>query len=67
MLVYCIDVLKALKDAGYSQNFLKREKILNGAVLDSLRLGQPISWKTLGTLCNLLRCQPGDIIEYVDE
>ncbi|MGM9649142.1 MAG: helix-turn-helix domain-containing protein [Butyricicoccaceae bacterium] len=26
-----------------------------------------VSWKTLDTLRNLLRCQPGDIIEYVDE
>ncbi len=67
MLVYCIDVLKALKDAGYSQNFLLKEGILASKVLTHIRRSEPISWKTLDTLCNLLRCQPGDIIEYVDE
>lgn len=67
MLVYCIDVLKALKDAGYSQNFILKENIIPAGTLTKIRRSEPVSWKTLDTLCNLLRCQPGDIIEYVDE
>lgn len=26
-----------------------------------------VSWATLETICDLLNCQPGDIIEYVRE
>jgi DNA-binding Xre family transcriptional regulator len=26
-----------------------------------------VSWKTLDTICALLECQPGDLIEYVEE
>ena len=64
---YKIDVLSALKEAGYNTNTIRKEKIMGEAMLQKLRSGQMISWSVLETICSLLDCQPGDLIEYVKE
>lgn len=66
-LRYKIDVLEALKDAGYSSTRLRKEKLMGESYMTQLRRGEMVSWKTIETICNLLGCQPGDIIEYVSE
>jgi putative transcriptional regulator len=63
---YIIDVLSALKNAGYSTYRLRKETIFNDSTVSKFRNNQTdISVKTLETLCKLLDCQPGDILEYV--
>lgn len=62
-----IDVLAALKDAGYSSARIRKEKLMGEATLQQLRHGELVSWKTMETLCRLLNCQPGDLIEYGTE
>lgn len=62
-LCYKIDILSALRSAGYSCYRLRRNKILGEAVIQKLRNGEGVGWSTLETLCNLLSCQPADIIE----
>lgn len=62
-LYYKIDILSALKSAGFSSYRLRRDKILGEAVIQKLRSGEGVGWSTLETLCNLLSCQPSDIIE----
>ena len=64
---YKIDVLAALKSAGYSSTRIRNEKIMGQATLQQLRHGELASWKTIDTLCAILHCQPGDIMEYVEE
>ena len=64
---YKINVLQSLKDAGYNTNIIRKEKIMGEAMLQKLRQGQMISWASLETICGLLDCQPGDILEYVKE
>jgi putative transcriptional regulator len=64
---YKIDVLAALKDAGYNTNIIRKEKIMGEAMLQKLRSGQMVSWSVLETICSLLDCQPGDLIEFVKE
>ena len=64
---YRIDVLAALKDAGYSTYKLRKEKLLGDSALQQIREGVPVSWANLGRICELLNCQPGDILEYVEE
>ena len=59
-----IDVLEALKSAGYNTTTLRREKLLAEGVIQSLRDGKSISFQNLGRICELLNCQPGDILEY---
>jgi len=66
-LQYKIDVLARLKEKGYSTFKLRQEHLLAEGVIQSLRTGAPISWANLGRLCELLECQPGDIIEYITE
>ena len=63
MLKYKFDVLMRLRHIGWYPDRLSREKILTGHTLTSLRHNRPISWSSLSKICDLLNCQPGDIIE----
>lgn len=62
---YKVDVIAQLKEAGYNTSTIRKDKIMGEAMLQKLRNGQMVSWATLETICSLLECQPGDIIEYV--
>ena len=64
---YKIDVLKSLKDAGYNTSRLRKQKIIGERTLQRIREGKDISFEVLGRLCELLQCQPADILEYVEE
>lgn len=64
---YKMDVLAVLKAAGYSTYRIRKEKLLGEATLQCLREGKPVSWDNISTICALLNCQPGDIMEYVPE
>lgn len=66
-LKYKIDVIAALKEAGFNTNRIRKEKIMGEAMLQKIRVGQMVSWASFETLCALLDCQPGDLIEYVKE
>lgn len=61
---YKLDILEALKQAGYSTYRLRKEKILGERVIQQLRNGEIVSWKTIETICGILNCQPGDLVEY---
>ena len=61
-LCYKIDVLSALSSAGFSSYRLRKDKIFGEAVIQKLRNSEGVGWSTLETLCNLLSCQPADII-----
>ena len=37
------------------------------ATLQKIRSNTPVSWENIATICHLLNCQPGDILEYVPE
>lgn len=65
-LQYKIDVIRALKDAGYNSTIIRKDNLLAQSTLTKLRKGEGISWDNLQTICDLLQCQPGDIIEYVN-
>ena len=62
---YKIDILSALKDNGYNTNRLRREKLLSEGVIQSLREDKAISLANLSKICDLLQCQPGDILEHI--
>ena len=64
-MTYKIDVLKRLKESGYNTTRLRRERLLTEGVIQSLRLGHPISWRNIERICNLLECEPGDILKRV--
>ena len=63
-IIYKIDVLEELKKNGYSTYRLRKEEIFSETIIHCLRKQEPISFKTLTKLCELLKMQPGDILEY---
>jgi putative transcriptional regulator len=67
MIVYRIDVLEKLKSSGYSTYKLRKDKIMGEATIQQLRNNLLASWATIDTICRLLNCQPGDILEYKEE
>lgn len=62
---YKDDVLALLKAAGYPSTRIRAEKLLGQSYVQQLRKGELISWAALNTVCRLLDCQPGDLLEYV--
>lgn len=67
MIRYRMEILPALKAAGYSTNKIRTDKLMGQATLQQLRHGELASWKTIDTVCRLLDCQPGDLLEYVPD
>ena len=63
-IIYKIDVLSALKEAGYNTNRLRKERLLSEGVIQSLRENKYISLHNIANICELLNCQPGDILEF---
>ena len=66
-LTYKINVLEALKKAGYTTYRLRTEKLLGEASLQKLRNNEVIGINNLETVCQLLNCQPGDLLQYIPE
>ena len=66
-MCYKVDVIAVLKEAGYNTNRIRKEKIMGESYLQQIRHGELVSWKTIDTICSLLECQPGDLIEFVKE
>ena len=66
-IVYKIDVLKALKEAGYSTTRLRKDKIMGEATIQKIRENQIASWATIDTICSLLNCDVGDVVGHVKE
>ena len=64
---YKIDVIAELKAAGYNTNTIRKQKLLSEGTLQSLRKRKYISLDAISKICKLLNCQPGDIMEYVEE
>ena len=63
-IVYKINILSALKDAGYSTFRLRKEQVLGEAIIQQLREKKYISLTNLSKICELLDCQPADILEF---
>lgn len=66
-LQYKIDILATLKEAGYTTYKIRKEKLLSESTVQKFRNHQPVAWENIETVCKLLNCQPGDILEYVDD
>jgi len=64
---YKVDILAELKKKGYTSTKIREDKLIGQSYLQQLRHGELVSWKALDTICALLECQPGDLIEYVNE
>ena len=66
-LRYKINVLEALKEAGYTSVRIRKEKLIGEQMLQKIRQGEMPSWTVLEKICEILNCQPGDLIEYAQD
>ena len=64
MIKYHPHLLSMLTDAGYSQKDMRKYKLISQSSLQSIREGKPLSLSTINVICNLLDCQPGDILRF---
>ena len=62
---YKVDIMAELKKKGYSSTTLRKEKLIGQSYLQQIRHQELVSWKTIDTICSLLDCQVGDLVEYV--
>lgn len=62
---YKVDIVEQLKAKGYSTYRIRKDKLLSESTIQKFREGNTsVSLDNIGTVCGLLNCQPGDIIEY---
>lgn len=66
-LQYKTDILAFLNDHGFTTYKLRKERLLSEGAIQSIRTGKPISWANIEQLCRLLDCQPGEILEYIQD
>lgn len=64
---YKVDIMSELKKKGYTSTRIREEKLIGQSYLQQIRHNELVSWKTIDTLCRLLECQPGDLVEYVTD
>lgn len=58
-------LFRLLKEKGWTTYKIRKEKLIGQATLTALRNGTGgIDAKTIARLCEVLGCQPGDIMEY---
>lgn len=62
---YKLDILPALKAAGFNTTTLRREKLLSESTIQALRQGKMVSVENISRICEMLSCQPGDLLEYI--
>lgn len=66
MIVY--DKLrKMMKEQGLSTYRIRKENIISQRALSSILHDKSITVETIDKLCRVLRCQPGDILTYIDD
>lgn len=66
-IYYSKDVLLELKKAGYSTYKLRQDKIFGERTIQKIRDGEIVNADNLSLLCEILKCQPGDLLEYKPE
>ena len=67
MIQYKIDVLQALKNAGYSTYKIRKQNLLFESTLTKIRKNEIVNVDNLNILCKLLELQPGDILQYIPD
>ena len=61
-------LLMLLEENGYTSYRIRQEKLMGQGTLTAIKNGTGgLDAKTLNRLCKVLNCQPGDLMEYVDD
>ena len=65
MIKYKVDVFLLLKEHGYNQTRIQKEKLLPAQTAQNIKAGKSITLETLNKICIMCKCQPGDLVEVV--
>nr|DAL06713.1 MAG TPA: Cro/C1-type HTH DNA-binding domain protein [Caudoviricetes sp.] len=65
MIQYKKDIFTLLKEHGYNQTRIKKEKLLPAQTMINIRAGKSITLDTLNKICIMCKCQPGDLVEVI--
>jgi putative transcriptional regulator len=66
-IVVNLDVMMAKRKISLNELSEKVELTLSNLSILKTGKAKAIRFSTLAAICNVLDCQPGDILEYVDE
>ncbi|MEG1953977.1 MAG: helix-turn-helix transcriptional regulator [Hydrogenoanaerobacterium sp.] len=59
-------LLNLLKEKGFTTYKIRKDNLISQSAWQKIRTGTgDIDTRTLERLCNVLECQPGDMMEYV--
>ena len=67
LIRYKINVIDTLKNVGYSTYRIRKEHMFSEGTITKFRNSQPVAIDIIDKLCQLLDCQPGDLLEYVPD
>lgn len=67
MAVLYTKLFNLLESRGLSSTYWLVNHGIYYKTLERLKKNSPVSTKTIGVLCELLDCQPGDIMEYIKD
>ena len=56
-----------LESRNLSATYWLRKRGIHPATVNKLRKNERVNTDTISQLCRILECQPGDIMEYVDD
>ena len=65
MIRYKEDIFKLMKEHGYNQTRIQRERLLPAQTVQNIKAGKSITLETLNKICIMCKCQPGDLIEVI--
>ena len=61
-------LIALLKEKGYTTYRIRKENIMSQSAWQKIRTGTgDIDTRTIKRLCEVLNCQPGDLMEYVPD
>lgn len=60
-------LIALMKEKGLTTYKIRKENIISQSALTAIKNGKSVTTDTIAKLCKALDCQPGDIMEYVEE
>ncbi len=60
-------LLKTFEERKITGYTIKKENIIGQASYKKIKEGGHIDTRSIGKLCEYLKCQPGDILEYIPD
>lgn len=67
MAIKYYKLLDMLNKKGIAKGELQTKAGFSSATMAKLSANKPVSLTVISDICKALSCQPGDILEYVDE